>query len=144
MYKIIIGLLIGGIVIGLCLVLYLVFGHPNTSANKITVLDKSGNKIEVNDYTKTAKDISPSAVTIQQEQGHASIFYNSSGNQYSIVLNVGTYEEFTSQIPAAEQEFLQKLGITQEEACRLNVVVENAGSLDERLQSAELPLSFCK
>ncbi len=116
---------------------------PDTSSKTISITTKDNKTISVNNFYLNPVEESEGAITINRTTDLATYFYNEVGNKFTITLNEGTYDEFAAKKPQAEQEFLNILGITETQACSLNVEVRNGGSFDPDLQGRVFYLSFC-
>jgi hypothetical protein len=111
--------------------------------SEITIENKDNEGIKINNIYQDPIEITPGAVTITRTTDLATYFYNEDGNKFTITLNEGTIDDFLQKKPLAEQEFLNILGVSQSDACKLNVQVLNGGSFDPELQGKSFPLNFC-
>ncbi len=117
---------------------------PGKNLTEISIYGKDSSKVTVNNFYANPVETSTGMVTINRDTDLATYFYNEIGNKFTITLNEATFEDFTKKKPLAEQEFLKLLGVTEEQACNLNVEVLNGGSFDPKLSGEVFSLSFCK
>lgn len=71
------------------------------------------------------------------------IRYDAVTNTFTLSINPATVAEFEVQRVAIERRFLQLLNISENEACRLTVIIATAPAPDEPVSSKQFSLSFC-
>ena len=69
-----------------------------------------------------------------------SILYNQNNQSFAISLNIAPLYTTRDQATA---EFIKRLGITSEQACKINIYVGVPYSVDSRLSGQNLGLSYC-
>lgn len=117
---------------------------PQKNLTEISIVGKDSSKVTVNNFYANPVETSTGMVTINRNTNLATYFYNEIGNKFTITLNEADLDEFLKKKPLAEQEFLQLIGVTEEQACNLNVEVLNGGSFDPELSGKVFSLSFCR
>lgn len=90
-----------------------------------------------------------SSVVMENEQGDV-VFSKSNGFE---IVYLPTFKQFlisitappfNENVSAAEQEFLDRLGISEAEACKLNVVITTPQSANPNEAGKNYGLSFCE
>lgn len=140
--------------------LYLIFFSPKTTppssptyqqikplpsptkppGNKFSISTSQGN-VEVNNFFSAAKIIE-TAVYLKETANYV-IIYNSDSGQFLIALYGRTAGENNQDRQNAETDFLNILGVTRTDACKLNVDQEVSNSYDNNLSGTNYQLSFC-
>jgi len=113
-------------------------GSPANIEGKIPIKTSTG-KVFVNDFRKNA-EVASSGVLYFVEKNEYNIAYNSTGNEFILTLLVNKDIEKTRG--AMENDFINSLGISREDACKLNVYLYVSAAVDNKL-SGNHGLSFC-
>ncbi len=136
-------LVIVAILIILSLVMVLVRG--NRSSSKIQIKGENGQTVTTKDFTQNSVKNDQSAQTLQDDKSSAVIMFNGDSNIFTILVHASEEQEFNQKRILAEEQFLAELGISEAEACKLNVEVATDGPETDLLPfSKPQPLSFCK
>ena len=101
---------------------------------------KISNK-EVENFYKTAYPINNNGDVVFSETENYKIIYFPKGEQFLISILGTPFEEAKKE---AEQQFLQSLGISESEACELNVSVSTPRFANEAESGKNYKLSFCE
>lgn len=118
--------------------LFFVFYYFKKNSNKITI-NTGKEKIEVNNVYKNPVEIFKSGVEFKKNSDYL-IDYYSPDQLFVIVitnLNIGEARK------RAEKDFLDTLGINQEQACKLNVQLGVPFNVNENAAGINYGLSFC-
>lgn len=92
--------------------------------------------VEVNNFYKSARGFDGDALVVSSASNYR-IFYNAENSAFGVLL-IGS--DLGRARTEAEKEFLDKLGILQKEACKLDVMVYSA---DPAFGGTAKRLSFC-
>ncbi len=112
---------------------------PPTPEEKISVPTNQGS-VAIPDITKNPiENLSDGGVTFKLSDDF-SIEYYAKDNSFIITLLNNDVEKAQKE---AEQEFLQSLGVSQDDACKLNVIIGVPFSVNENFAGGVYKLSFC-
>lgn len=145
-------LIIGGFLVGIVLILFLFVREtpkqitplptptPNqystTPVPRITI---SG--ISLNNFLSTGEKINSHDDILVEQKTEYEIVYLHDFNEFIITVHEKPFEEIRKQ---AEQAFLDKLGISKQEACALSVSEAIPFAVDPNLGGQKFKLSFCE
>lgn len=114
---------------------------------KVAIKTQSGDIVKINNFVKESKPINaegdlamtpaPDAFTIPDYD----IAFYPQGAVFRVSINTGPVDQIRN---AAEKKFLEILGISQGEACKLNVYEGISKDIDESYAGINVGLSFCK
>ena len=123
--------------------LYFAFFAPNpqqtTTPNTLSVQTKAQQPVKVKDFTKNYQAATPGNGLLV-DNGQYSISYSTSDQSFLITLES---KPLKTARAAAEQDILNRLNITQAQACQLKVSVKVPLNVDPNYAGNELGLSFC-
>ena len=110
------------------------------TGDTITIGTAKGS-VTVNNFYKSAVYIArdQKAVVIQQASAY-NIVYDVSGSSFSITILL---PQFEAPRQIAEAAFLNSLGVSEQDACKLTVYESILGDASNQYVSRSLPLSFC-
>lgn len=108
-----------------------------TSQGRLNKIEISG--VTMNDFYKFDQPKHDEYATISKTQAYH-IFYIPDQNLFYISI---TYPPFEQNRIAAEEDFLDKLGITKEDACELDVDLTTPGFVGNSEAGKVYHLSFC-
>ena len=97
--------------------------------------------VEVTNFAQNAELIPGGKAIIFEREGDYHILFHSQ-NELFIISILGS--PFSEKRFLAEEAFLYKLGITKEEACKLNVVITTPMFANEAESGKNYKLSFCQ
>jgi len=95
----------------------------------------------MNDFTKGIENFDKKSYVTISRTDNFHIFYLPDQTLFYITISASPFNE---QKDAAEKVFLEKLGITPEEACKLNVDVATPASANPDNAGQIYKLSFCQ
>lgn len=98
-------------------------------------------QVPVNDFFKTGKTVNKNGDVLITDNDQFQILYLKPFNQFLISILSPSYEEARIK---AERQFLLSLGISMDEACRLNVRLNTPQFVNPELAGRDYPLSFCR
>lgn len=146
-------LIIVGGTIGVLLIFIVVLWLENTSKqapipsspNPTAVPSRTPEKInisgvEVNNFLDGGTVINNNKDTQFIKTSEYQVIYLPQFNQFIITI---LSTPFLTVRQTAEEEFLQKTGVTQEQACRLDVTIGTTYDVDPINAGTNFPLSFC-
>ena len=117
----------------------------NFSLNNLNSLVKKDalviSGVRVNDFTKEIENPNEKSYITLSQNGDYHIFYIPSQTLFYITISSSPFDQ---QKDAAEKEFLEKLGITSEAACKLNVDVATPANVNPSYAGQIYHLSFCE
>lgn len=110
-----------------------------------TKIDKESPKIKIsgvtiNNFYQQATETKEDGFAKFVDEKDYQIMYIPVDNSFLISILGAPFEEIRNQ---AEKEFLKKLNITQEEACRLNVNITTPAYINPSFAGKVYKLSFC-
>ncbi len=110
-------------------------------AGNTVVIGTPKGSVTTSNFYKSADYIAQGqqAVVVQQTLTYG-IFYNTSDSSFVITVFGMPFEAVR---PTAEAAFLTKLGISQADACKLTVIENTSGNLNNPDEGMSFPLSFC-
>lgn len=111
------------------------------TADKVSVPGRIGD-VQTNNFLRGAPEVSSQRVGIVDDP-QSGIAYSPSDHTFYITISAVDANEFNQQRQSIEQQFLTKLGISQEQACQLQVVERTVPSPDPTVSDKEYGLSFC-
>ncbi len=117
-------------------------GNVKENNKQIEIQSKNG-MIMVDDFYKESQTDTYGQIYLQSTD-YQSIRYEKASNLFIFSISAADSAEFIRRRLSLEQLFLQKLNITQEEACQLNVEIRTLRSYDLSISEKVFPLSFCK
>ncbi|QQS21080.1 MAG: hypothetical protein IPL87_00900 [Candidatus Moraniibacteriota bacterium] len=113
---------------------------------RVSIQNEKGEKVVVNNFLPEAKPLNEAgdlaltpAPDVYTLPDYDIAFYEQ-GAVFRISINVGPIDTVRK---TAENEFLRKLGISQEEAYKLNTYVGVSKEVDETYAGRNIGLSFC-
>jgi hypothetical protein len=109
---------------------------PVSDKDKITV-----SNVEVENFTKDAEVVSRGETYLLEENQDFHIIARKKEGQFLISILGAPFSEKRAR---AEDAFVKKLGITREEACKLNVVITTPAFANKAEAGKNYPLSFCE
>lgn len=112
----------------------------------ITVPIPTGKTIEVSGVTVKNPYISPVEIdpkgdSLMQKDPVYSLVYLKPFEEFIISITASPFEENRKK---AEQAFLLRMGVTQEDACKLKVTITTPLSINPNEAGNKYPLSFCQ
>lgn len=114
---------------------------PVPTSERVTIGTPSGGVTVLNPYTNPHLVTPDKRIVIMVETEEYNLGYTSTDSSFGITILKTPVSEYK---PKAEQAFLERLGITPEEACRLTVYVGVPVSIDEAQSGRNLGLEFCR
>jgi len=97
--------------------------------------------IEIDNFYKSAQVINENGdAVVNKSEDHETIYFPT-GSQFLISIIGSPFDEAKLK---AEVSFLQSLGISQDEACRLNVIITTPRFANPEQAGQEYKLSFCE
>ena len=98
-------------------------------------------EVEMNNFYKTSPriDITGDALVTSNSNNLTGFYIK--GELFLVSVKESPFVEARVK---AEQEFIEKLGITEEDACKLNVVVNTPAYANPKEAGKNHPLSFCE
>lgn len=129
------------VLIGISALIYIwVVATAKTSGNKLVVTTSTSQKIQTNNFLKQPIKTDGNYSLIAQGTGYQ-VYYFKNIDQFLISILSGPIQQTTE---AAQNAFLQALGITTTQACQLtNVSVKFTYQAAPQLSGKSYPLSFC-
>jgi hypothetical protein len=116
------------------------FVIPSESSSKMTIPTKDAGQIETNNiYIHPAGNLSNNGVGFISNDDYFMAFYPND-KSFTITIQSINLEEARRR---AEAAFLQALGITQDQACRLNVSLYVPDFVSSKNSGQDFGLSFC-
>jgi len=115
---------------------------PTIPAGDTVNIVTAQGSLTVNNFYKKAEKIIETAVYLKNSPNYA-IIYGSDSNQFLISLYATDASQANLYRSQAESEFINILGISKADACKLNMDVEVANSYDQALSNTNYGLSFC-
>jgi hypothetical protein len=101
----------------------------------------NGKTIHMRDFKHNLEPVATGADYYLADTDRYSIFYNGAQDEFQISILA---EPVTEVRVAAERELLDKLGISQDDACELRVYVTGPVSVDQQFDGhTNLNLTFC-
>ncbi len=97
--------------------------------------------IQTNNFLSSPIETNKNGDVLFRKTQNYQIAYFKEFNQFGIVIIAPPFEQARSK---AENEFLKTLGITQEQACKLNVTVGFSRFAPSEVAGKNFPLSFCQ
>lgn len=113
-----------------------VISKPAVDMEKITI-----SEVEMDNFYKKGEKINPQNDILIEKKDNFQIVYLSQFNKFLISILSSPFETARKE---AEVEFLTTLGITEEEACLLNVSITTPFFANPDYAGKDFPLSFCK
>ena len=109
---------------------------------KLILHAKNGEDIAVNDFYQNPQTrlLDEKKDAVLKEDRNYSIDYIAAGQSFGISL---TGNNLRASRSAGEKDLLSILGVTKDQACKLNVSVSVPGSVNEDAAGTEFYLSFC-
>ncbi len=143
-YKLIAVALILGSIVGIVIIIMIIFGGQDSNNNdRLSLSTTDGQSLEVKDFNKESQ-IYDRAVVLYANSNYT-IQYDNIEKRFQITFSVLTLEDFNKYRGEAEDIFLEKLGVTQAEACRIKVVERTFSNIeDSDLPDKDYPMSFCQ
>lgn len=100
------------------------------------------NNIPVNNFYQNSPSFNPEGDrTLADVDGQYRIVYLSENQQFLLNIQGSPFEQYRQ---AAEQAFLQKMGISQQQACNLNVIIRTPAFVNPDQAGQDYFLSFCQ
>lgn len=96
--------------------------------------------VQTNDFLNSSIETNSNGDALFVKTQNYQIAYLKEFNQFMIVVMNPPFEKVRNE---AENEFLKTLGITQEQACKLNVTVGFSRLAPSDIAGKNFPLSFC-
>lgn len=96
--------------------------------------------VEINNVLETPLEKTSQGDSLFVKEATYQIAYLPSFNQFIINILSPSFEQARND---AEEAFMKKLGISKEEACRLNVSLGTPNYVNPELSGEKFPLSFC-
>jgi hypothetical protein len=112
---------------------------PDKSADKFTIKTSQGNVDVQNIYKNSAEDLSQSGVAFRDNDEYY-IAYYPEDQGFIIAIEDSNIQKARTD---AEKDFLDTLGITQDQACKLKVSLTVPMSVNARAAGGNYGLSFC-
>lgn len=112
---------------------------PNIPIPTGKTIEISGVTVK-NPYVSPVK-IDPQGDSLMQENPGYSLVYLKPFNEFLISITSSPFEENRKK---AEEAFLVRMGVTQEDACRLKVTITTPLSINPNEAGVNYPLSFCQ
>ncbi len=113
-------------------------GQTASSTPQISIPTANG-QIQISDITQhPVEQVTDTVVFARTNQYEIAYFPNE--QSFTITISAEPVEQARQ---AAEQAFLDKLQITEGQACQLNVTLAVLGGIDENLAGKNYGLSFC-
>lgn len=109
---------------------------PQISPKKINI---SG--VQTNDFLSSPKEVNKNGDVLFAETPKYQLVYLQNFNQFIVSILSSPFETIKKE---AEIEFLHRLGITENEACKLNVSVTTPYFANPDYSGKNWPLSFCE
>lgn len=134
------------IIIIIIIIVFLVYKFLSPTPASFSALEKStGEKlniadVSVNNFYKIKINTNPRGDTLFSQSTDYQIMYFSKEEQFLISIMGSPFEEKRA---LAELNFTQVLGITQEEACKLNVIINTPSFANPEESGTNYKLSFC-
>lgn len=113
--------------------------NSQPSGPTLNVPIQSGGTIPVSDFTKNPQQVLPDTTVIQQDNNFSIVYFT---KDQAFLITILSEPAQASRI-LAEQEFLDKLGISQIDACKLTVSLTVPAWVNANLASQDWGLSFC-
>jgi len=116
--------------------------------NRITEYDKllypsEQGSVEINNFTKQAVELTPERIALLLE-GSQGIVYSPNDWTFYITINPTTIEEMQILRTEVENKLLSILGVTQQDACKLRVVIRTLPApYVTEVDSQTFGLSYC-
>ncbi len=111
--------------------------QPNPQIlNRITIQG-----VSVNNFISKSKNIEKTGEVFAEENADFSIIYHKNDESFLLYISSSPFETVRS---AAENVFLQKLGIDKESACRLAVIEQTPFFANPNEAGKVYKLSFCQ
>lgn len=140
-------IIIGSVVIALVLVVLLVFvyiSRNSKTGEEISIPSRDGESINVNDFKSSAALKDNQAFILRDDPDIAVYLYNETSGVFNILIHASEEKEFNQKRIFAEGSFIEQLGITEQEACQLNVEVSTDGPENDLQSFSKIQgLSFC-
>lgn len=99
------------------------------------------NKIPVNNFYKTPVKENPQNDVLIVNADNYQIVYLQQFNKFLITILNSNFEQTRT---IAEKDFLNKLGISESDACKLTVEESTPEDINSKIAGQIFPLSFCK
>ena len=109
----------------------------------IVIPTSPSNGIEVNNFIKTAEKVEKYRVGLVDSANYG-IAYSLPDSTFYITISAADFKEFQALRKEAEQQFLSKLNINQQQACQLQVQINTLPTDEPEVDSKNFPLSFCR
>ena len=107
--------------------------------DKLT-LDTSKGEVNINNiYKNPVQDLSKNGVEFSDNDYYSMAFYPEDEGFLIVIKN----SDVKSSLEKAEEEFLSKLGINQQQACQLKVSITVPISVNEKYSGGVYGFSFC-
>jgi|GEM_PF-4131921 len=135
-------IILAGSLIAVIIVVVLAFALRGTKKSTLNIKTNSGQTVKTNDI------VTPAPIKYQAQSefyydSNLAMTYDNNLNYFQITIVSGDRSALKSLRAQAEQIFLSKLGISQSDACKLNVQETIAASPALNLTNYNFPLSFC-
>lgn len=116
---------------------------PDTNSDRITIQTTKGSVV-MNNFYKTAEKFWPEGEGYKLKEGDRYIiYYYRKANLFSLDVSSSGRKDFETLRKIVENDFIQTLAISQEEACKLDVSIGSSRTYDPTIDGVEFPLSFC-
>jgi hypothetical protein len=137
---IIISVIIGVMV--LTIIALLIFAKPTPQSATISLPIKNNQTITTKDFITLAPVKDERSVILYFDSNY-SIMYETKANYFQINFSLANIQELKKARLEAENMLLSKLGISQEDICKLDVIEIIQQSEALSLNNYNYPLSFC-
>lgn len=121
-------------------------GKPTSTTSQPVFITPVGEKINIsgvtiNDFRKSNVAANNKADTLIVDNEKYQIVYLSQFNKFLITVLGSPFEEIRNE---AEKEFLNVLGVSESDACKLTVEVNTTEFANPEFSGTAFSLSFCK
>jgi hypothetical protein len=131
-------LIFSGILVVLVIISVVVLVRVNNSSNHTTITTQQGTVTATN-FTAKAPYTYTGGATLESAVGYA-ISYDSVNKVFNIVITKSPVSKYR---PIAEAKFLSDLGVSQTDACKLDVTLTTTYDAAPSLFNQNFGLSFC-
>lgn len=134
------------IIVIIFVITFLVYKLSTTTPTTFSVIEKKTSEklnitdVSVNNFYKIKINTNPRGDTLFSQNIDYQIIYFSGEEQFLISIMGSPFEEKRA---LAESNFIQVLGISQEDACKLNVIINTPLFANPDESGVNYKLSFC-
>jgi hypothetical protein len=144
MKKIIIAISIAIIIPALLFLFLFLKNRNNVPVEEGKIIVPVGNKqLPIADYSKNAKKVIDDKNVLINGTDEYDILGFNYNNQRSFLISIKQSSNLEETRKKAEKELISSLGITEKDACELEISVNVSRDIDENLAGRNFGLSFC-